>query len=118
MSRIEAPRDLDKAVRSRVVRLNAIAQALTVGIVAGLGLFVATNWLILKGGPDVGKHLNLLGHYFIGYRVTFVGSLIGLAYGFFTGFSGAFLFAKIYNWIAGIRAGSEPKGFEESTKKL
>jgi hypothetical protein len=109
MNRVETPRDLEEIIRTRVVRLNAVAQGVTVGLVAGLGLFVATNWLILKGGRDVGKHLNLLGNYFIGYRVTFVGSLIGLAYGFVVGFSGAFLFARIYNWIAGMRARSDEK---------
>jgi hypothetical protein len=109
MSRVETPQDFDKIVRSRVIRLNAIAQGLTVGLVAGVGLFVATNWLILRGGSDVGKHLNLLGNYFIGYRVTFVGSLIGLAYGFIVGFSGAFLFAHVYNWIASLRARADEK---------
>jgi len=107
MSKIETPRDPSKIVRSRVIRLNAIAQGVTVGLVAGIGLFIATNWLVLKGGPTVGEHLSLLGNYFIGYRVTFVGSFIGLAYGFIVGFLGAFLFAHIYNWIVRMRSGSK-----------
>jgi len=75
------------------------------GLLAGLGIFVVTNWLLLKGGQPVGPHLALLGQFFLGYRVSFLGSLIGLAYGFASGLlivsSGAFL----YNWMAGLRAG-------------
>ena len=48
---------------------------LTHGILA-LGLFIATNWLVIKGGERVGPHLQLLSQYFIGYRVTFLGSFI------------------------------------------
>ena len=40
---------------------------------------------MLKGGPVVGPHLELLGQYLIGYRVTFGGSFVGLAYGFLAG---------------------------------
>ena len=53
---------------------------------AGLGVFVATNWLISEGGPVVGPHLALLGQFFIGYRVTFVGSLVGFLWAFAVGF--------------------------------
>ena len=96
-------KDLERMVRKRVIRLNATVQGLTVGFLAGLGLFVATNWLILKGGEEVGKHLGLLGQYFIGYRVTFLGSFIGFAYGFVSGFAGTYLLARIYNWIVDFR---------------
>ena len=41
---------LEDVVRTRLLRLNATVQALVVGIVAGLIIFVATNWLVLQGG--------------------------------------------------------------------
>jgi hypothetical protein len=71
--------------------------------VAGLGVFIATNWLILKGGATVGPHLALLGQFFIGYRVTFVGSLIGFAYAFVGGFLVGYFVARSYNSIAAWR---------------
>jgi hypothetical protein len=70
---------LEEVVLTRLLRLNAAVHGLVTGLVAGLGLFIATNWLVLKGGEVVGPHLALLGQFFVGYRVTFVGSLIGLS---------------------------------------
>ncbi len=91
---------LEEIVLTRVLRLNATIQGVVAGLVSGLGIFVVTNWLILKGGKLVGPHLALLGQFFIGYDVTFVGSLIGFAYGFTTGFLGGYATANIYNWFA------------------
>jgi hypothetical protein len=44
-----------------------------------------TAWLLIKGGPKVGTHLQLLSHYFIGYSVSWTGSLVGFGYGVLTG---------------------------------
>ncbi|MGH7766311.1 MAG: hypothetical protein ACREQP_02560 [Candidatus Binatia bacterium] len=97
-------------VNTRVVQLNAMVQGICAGLILGLAIFVATNWLILVGGhlgpegqPIVGPHLSLLGQFFIGYRVTFVGSLIGFGYGAAIGFVGGYSLSKMYNWIAGLR---------------
>jgi uncharacterized SAM-binding protein YcdF (DUF218 family) len=101
----EEKKRLEKIVLARMIRLNAAVQGVVTGIIAGLAVFVATNWLVLKGGEVVGPHLALLGQFFIGYRVTFGGSLIGAAYGFVCGFAvGAFV-AKMYNWIVDLREG-------------
>ena len=89
---------LEEIVLARLVRLNSSVSGLVTGLVAGIGLFIATNWLVMKGGPVVGPHLSLLGQFFIGYRVTFVGSLVGLAYGFGCGFIAGSLVARLYNW--------------------
>jgi hypothetical protein len=86
-------------VLTRLARFNATVHGLTGGILLGGAVFLATNWLILKGGEDVGPHLGLLGQFFVGYRVTFVGSVIGLAYGFVTGFLTGYLAATLYNWF-------------------
>ena len=94
---------LEDLVLTRVVRLNAMIQGTTLGLLLGFGIFVATNWLILRGGQPLGPHLALLGQFFIGYEVTFVGSLIGFVYGFVSGFLVGYTIAKIYNLFA--RAG-------------
>ena len=87
-----------EAELSRVfLKLDRFALGLSVGTVTGLGLFLATIILVLKGGPVVGPTLGLLGQYFPGYTVTAAGSLLGLVYGFFTGFVGGWGFAVARN---------------------
>ncbi len=101
--------DPETAVRIRVRRLSALASGLVAGALAGAGLCLATLWLVVKGGHPVGPHLALLGQFFIGYRVTPMGSLVGLAYGSVTGFAVFFCGAALYNWIAQRReAGGGP----------
>ena len=102
----EPEKTLDDIVLTRLLHLNAKVQGLVTGILLGLVIFLATNWLILKGPtigskgqPLVGPHLGLLGQYFIGYSVTFLGSLIGFAYGFVIGFVVGYLLCTIYNWL-------------------
>jgi hypothetical protein len=94
----------DVSPRVRLMRLNALFTGLAAGILLGLGLFVATNWLVLKGGPVVGPHLRLLGEFFIGYDVSFVGSLIGFAYAFVIGLSAGALIAWLYNVLIARRS--------------
>lgn len=93
----------EDAVLTRLLRLNAVLTGVVTGILVGLAIFVATNWLILKGGPVVGPHLALLGQFFIGYRISFVGSLIGFGYGLVCGFAGGFAAAWIHNHVVTYR---------------
>ncbi len=94
---------LEQIILTRLVRLNAKIQGLVTGLAAGLLIFIATNWLVLKGGRQVGPHLSLLGQFFVGYRVTFLGSLIGFAYAFVCGFIVGYSVAWMYNWIADLK---------------
>ncbi len=87
-----------------ILWLNAKALGLVLGLLCGLAVFIATNWLVIKGGESVGQHLRLLGQYFIGYRVSFLGSLIGFAYGFAVGTLSGALIGWIYNTIAAFRS--------------
>lgn len=99
----EEEKVVEELVLTRLLRLNATIQGVVTGLVAGLGIFIATNWLVLKGGEVVGPHLSLLSQFFIGYRMTFVGSVIGFAYGFVFGFLTGYLVARMYNWLADLR---------------
>jgi hypothetical protein len=98
-------RPAERVVLTRLLRVNAVVSGVVTGILAGLIVFIATNLLILKGGKVVGPHLALLGQFFIGYRVTFVGSLIGFGYAFVWGFLAGYFIARMYNWIAVWREG-------------
>jgi hypothetical protein len=96
----DTKKPLQEVVLTQALHLNATVQGVVTGLVAGLVVFAATNWLVLKGGTVVGPHLALLGQFFIGYRVTFLGSLIGFAYAFVLGYLLGYLVARIYNFIA------------------
>ena len=87
-----------------VLRLNANILGLVLGVITGLGIFVATNFLILKGGEVVGPHLALLSNFFPGYRVTFLGSIIGFGYGLLTGYVAGFIIATVYNQATKLRS--------------
>ena len=83
---------------------------LVLGLLFGFAIFVATNWLVIKGGhmtPSgdyvVGPHLQLLSQFFIGYRVSFLGSLIGFGYGFALGTLSGASIGWIYNKIVAFR---------------
>ena len=84
-------------VHKTILRIHEQGWGIAFGLIAGLGLFVATNWLVLKGGQPVGPHLGLLGMYFPGYRVTFLGSFIGLMYAFVVGYGFGRVVAGVYN---------------------
>lgn len=86
-----------------VLLLNAKIIGLVLGLMVGLMLFVATNWLVIKGGYPIGPHLELLNQYFIGYSVSFWGSLVGFAYGFALGTLSGSLIGWIYNIIVKLR---------------
>lgn len=90
----------DATLQTAVRRLNARAWGIAVGLVLGLGLLFATNFLVLRGGPNVGAHLQLLSVYFPGYRVSFAGSLIGFVYAFVLGYGLGRLMGFVYDKLA------------------
>ncbi len=86
-----------------IARIHATILALIFAVICGLGLFIMTVWLLIKGGEYVGPHLELLGQYFIGYSVTWTGSVIGLFYGAVFGGICGWLIGMIYNLLVTIR---------------
>lgn len=97
-------------LKRAILTINFKVLGIVLGFLFGAIIFIATNWLILKGGevgPEgttvVGPHLNLLGQFFIGYSVTFVGSIIGFLYGFAVGTITGATLAALYNAITGFR---------------
>ncbi len=100
-------KQLADAVQIRLVHLKATSTGIVTGTIMAVGIFVATNWLVLKDGLDVGRHLKLLGEYFIGYTVTFVGSFVGAAYAFALGFLGGYAVARMYNMMTTRIRGSQ-----------
>lgn len=94
--------DLERRLlEAGIVRLRARVMALVAAAVGGAGLFVATAWLLVRGGEDVGEHLSLLDNFFPGYTVTWPGALVGAAYGALVGAILGWSAAWIYNRVAG-----------------
>ena len=87
-------------IETAVARLRAGILAIVFGMVGGAGLFVATAWLLIKGGEDVGATLGLLGNYLPGYAVTWPGAVVGLLYGAAIGAAMGWTLARVYNRLA------------------
>lgn len=93
----------EEALLSEVIRASRNVLGLTLGMLFGAGIFLATLILVIKGGPHPGANLQLLNQFFPGYRVTLAGSFLGLIYGFLTGYISGFLIAAVYNGVASFR---------------
>lgn len=91
--------DRELIVRA-VARLRAGILAVTFAAVGGCGLFVATAWLLVRGGANVGQHLSLVGIYFPGYRVTWPGAVVGFFWGAVAGAVLGGSLAWLYNRLA------------------
>ena len=89
-----------QVIRKTIARIHEKGWGIAFGSLFAVGLIVATNVLILRGGEVVGPHLGLLRWYFPGYSVTFVGSLIGAVYAFVLGYGLGRAIASIYNRLA------------------
>jgi hypothetical protein len=83
-----------------LLRLNARAWGIAIGLLMGLGLFTATALLIVKGGRTVGPHLSLIGSYLPGYQVTWGGAFIGFVYLFVIGYAIGRVIGGVYNAMA------------------
>ena len=95
--------DYDQLLRT-VLAINNRILGLVLGIIVGLGIFAATLWLVLKGGPSVGPHMALLGQFLPGYSVTYVGSVLGLIYGFVVGYIAGWSIGRLYNHFVYLRS--------------
>ena len=93
-------------------KFDPVALGASIGTVAGALLMAATLFLVAMGGPTVSPHLELLNQYFPAYSITAPGSLVGLAYGFLTGFAGGWSFAFVRNAAVLLFAGSAQRRIE------
>ena len=90
----------EEAIQRFTIHLNAMMTGIVVGLLCGVGLFLATILLVLKGGPHPGEHLRLLWQYFPGYSVTVAGSFVGFLYGALVGFLCGWVIGSVYNKLA------------------
>lgn len=90
-------------ISQAIARIKTAALAVVCAVIGGIGLFAMTAWLLVKDGQDVGQHLQLLSNYFIGYSVTWWGSVVGLFYGALCGGAIGWAIGTIYNKVVNLR---------------
>ncbi len=88
----------DIVIESAFAKIDPLALGVAVGVVSGLGIFMASAILLLRGGPALGPTLSLLGNYLFGFEVTWGGAVIGLLEGGLLGFAVGALAAGLRNW--------------------
>ena len=79
------------------MKINIKAFSLTCGLFMGIGLFLITWWIILFEGASGTP--TLIGRVYLGYNISPIGSIIGLAWAFFDGIIGGAIFALLYNLL-------------------
>lgn len=97
-----APEQVEAVIEGalqHIGKIDRVAFGSALGLTCGLALFLMTLILVLKGGDTVGPMLSLLNQFFPGYRVSFLGSVIGLAYGCLTGFAIGWCIALLRNVV-------------------
>lgn len=93
----------DDLLAVRIVRLHAVVQGVVAGLMIGTGIFLATLWLLVKGGDPIGPNLALLVQFCPGFTVTIGGGVVGFGWGFVYGFVGGFLVSHVYNVLVARR---------------
>jgi hypothetical protein len=98
--------DEDKSARaisrpdSTDVKLNVKAFAVACGLLWGVGLFLFTWWVMAFDGAT--GQPTVIGLLYRGYRISPLGSLIGLLWAIPDGFVGGIIFAWLYNLVANL----------------
>lgn len=81
------------------MRLKPGALGLAGGILWGVALMIFT-WITMNTGYAK-EFLDLIAVGYPGYSISLTGSFIGLVLGFVDAFVGLYIFALLYNWLAG-----------------
>ena len=94
----------DKVIEVAFAKIDPLAFGIAVGVVSGVGIFMATAILLLKSGPVGGSTLSLLGNYLFGFEVTWMGAVMGLFEGGLLGFAVGALAAGLRYWALKVYA--------------
>ena len=76
-----------------------MALGAALGVVGGVGLFLATVILLLQPGQPVGPTLSLLGNYLLGFEASWGGALLGLVEAGAGGFAIGYVVARAINLL-------------------
>jgi protoporphyrinogen oxidase len=88
---------VEAMLESAFAPLDATALGVAAGVVCGALLLLASILLLARGGQNVGAHLALLGHFLIGYSMSWPGILLGTAEATVLGGLLGWGFARMHN---------------------
>ncbi|MCK5438946.1 MAG: NAD(P)/FAD-dependent oxidoreductase, partial [Gemmatimonadetes bacterium] len=99
---VAADETLEGVLAAAFARYDSLALGLAVAIVSGVGLFLATAWVLLRAERDSAEMLALIGQYLLGYEVSWGGAVLGFMgaglFGFVVGFGVGWLINLIIGW--------------------
>lgn len=81
------------------MKLNVKAMGLACGTLWGIAVFLITVWFLIMG--YAGETLSKLGQLYLGYTVSWGGSIVGLIWGFVDGLICGIVLAWLYNYFLG-----------------
>lgn len=93
-------------VKPSIVKLRASVMSVAFAVLGASGLFVATSWLLIRGGEQrgeeevIGPHLALLGNFYPGYTVSWPGAFVGALYAGITAALAGYCLGWVYNTVA------------------
>ena len=96
------PETLEDWMYQAFARYDPVALGGAIGTLAGLGLFLATAVLLVRGGTPLGPNLSLLGNYLLGYSVSWPGAWIGLLEAGSFGAAFGYALGHLLNLVVGI----------------
>jgi hypothetical protein len=79
------------------MKLNVKAFSLTCALLWGISIFAVTWWIIMFDGST--GEITYIGLVYRGYKVTPLGSFVGLIWAFFDGLIGGAIFSWLYNYM-------------------
>jgi protoporphyrinogen oxidase len=91
------PDAIEGALARVFAKLDRVAFGLALGSATGIVLALVTLLIALRDGTVIRPYLQLLAQYFPGYRVSPMGSVLGLGYGALAGFAAGWTFAFVRN---------------------
>lgn len=99
---VAVPTTANPALVTAFARMDKLAFSVALGVVTGFITFAATLFLVFKGGDAVGRNMQLLSEFFLGYTVSIEGAMVGFAYSFLWAFLWGWTFAYVRNFILGL----------------
>jgi hypothetical protein len=85
------------------MKLSVKAFSFACAIIWGLALLILTWWWIIFE-PSIAGDSTIIGSIYLGYKVTPLGSVIGLVWAFVDGLIAGAIFAWLYNKLVGKKA--------------
>ena len=105
------------------VHIDKRALGIACGVVLGGLTWLVTAAMLLKHPRPLWPNLALLAQFMLGYRVSWFGSLIGLAWGFVFGYAFGWCFAALRNltfrvWMVVMRSRAEKQQYADLLDRL